>query len=232
MKNAGVTTVVPVWDPLYPILITREATNQLYFPEWFIVGTGLSDTIAGGRLYDQSQWSHAFGVSPLWVPWQTTSVSAGYREYQHARPDDPPGSGGVLINIYNSRINTLFRGIHMAGPGLTQESFQAGLYAYPPTGGRAANPLVFYTPQYPTEIKDFSEVWWDTSVSGPDERGEQGQGSMRRADGGARYQPGQWPTGPPSRANGALLTDDTGHYAHEADGHRHDPNQRCLSCTG
>ena len=230
LKDAGVTTVVPVWDPLYPILITREATNQLYFPEWFIVGTGLSDTITGGRLYDQNQWAHAFGVSPLWVPWATVAASAGYREYHHANPGAQPGSEGVLINIYNSRINTLFRGIHMAGPNLTQDTFRAGLFQYPPTGGRATSPLVFYTEQFPTEIKDFSEVWWDTSTSGPDERGEVANGVMRRADNGARYQPGQWPTGPPSRANGLTVSDDTGHYPHETDGHTHDPNQRCLSC--
>ena len=28
MKNEGVTTIIPIWDPLYPILITKEATNQ------------------------------------------------------------------------------------------------------------------------------------------------------------------------------------------------------------
>ena len=81
------------------------------------------------------------------------------------------------------------------------------------------------------EAKDFSEVWWDPSTSGPDERGESGQGSMMRADGGARYEPGEWPVGPPSRANPANLSDDQPTYPHEADGHTHDLNQRCLSCS-
>ena len=27
MRSAGVTTIVPLWDPLYPILITQEATH-------------------------------------------------------------------------------------------------------------------------------------------------------------------------------------------------------------
>ena len=44
MKGAGVTTSIPYVDPLYPILITREATNQQYFPEWLIAAPGLSDT--------------------------------------------------------------------------------------------------------------------------------------------------------------------------------------------
>jgi len=232
LKAAGVTTVVPVWDPLYPILITREATNQLYFPEWFIMGTGLSDTITGGRLYDQNQWRHAFGISPLWVPWATVANSAGYREYHHAAPGSRSGDEGVLINIYRSRIQTLFRGIHMAGPALTRDSFVAGQYAYPGTGGTPGMPLVYLTPELPTEIKDFSEVWWDANASGPDERGEVAQGVMRRADGGARYQLGQWPTGAPSRANGATVSDDLGGLQdHEADGHTHPAEQRCLSCA-
>lgn len=135
MKGAGVTTIVPLWDPLYPILITTEAFNQLYFPEWFIGGTGLSDTSAAGRLYNQQEWAHAFGISPLWVTWADVRNSPGYREYHHGRPQDADGAEGVLVNIYRSRIQTLFRGIHMAGPNLTNESFAAGQYAYPPTGG-------------------------------------------------------------------------------------------------
>jgi hypothetical protein len=234
MKDAGVTTIVPAWDPLYPILITREATNQLYFPEWFIIGTGLSDTITGGRLYDQQQWRHAFGISPLWVPWATVANSSGYREYHHMRPQDPPGAEGVLVNIYRARIQTLFRGIHLSGPTLTREGFAAAQYSYPPTGGTAGLPLVYLTPEFPTEIKDFSEVWWDADTRGPDERGEVANGMMRRADGGRRYQPGQWPTGDPSRANGATVSDTPeggGDYPHEADGHQHDSDQRCLTCS-
>ena len=58
LKAAGVTTIVPLVDPLSPILITPEATRQNYFPEWFVTGTGLSDTTTAGRLYDQNQWRH------------------------------------------------------------------------------------------------------------------------------------------------------------------------------
>ena len=69
MSSAGVTTVILVVDPLTPTLITTEATKQTYYPEWFITGTGLSDTSAAGRIYDPSQWAQAFGISPLWVTW-------------------------------------------------------------------------------------------------------------------------------------------------------------------
>src|SRR4029079_19301877 len=43
-------------------------------------------------------------------------------------------------------------------------------------------------------IDDFTEIWWDTSVSGPDEIHQQGQGLMEFVDGGKRYRPGEWPS--------------------------------------
>ena len=227
MKNAGVTTIVPLWDPLYPILITKEASNQQYFPEWFVVGTGLSDTTTAGRLYDQLQWRHAFGVSPLWVTWATVARSPGYREYHHARPQDGAGTEGVLVNIYRARIQDLFRGIHMAGPRLTNETYVAGQLGYPKTGGKPAAPLHFFTREDPTEIKDFTEVFWGANVAGPDERGQQGTGMMMKVNGGKRYVPGQWPA-TDSKAfdlNGAIAVSDDppggGEPDHEQDGHRH-----------
>ncbi len=234
MKNEGVTTIIPIWDPLYPILITKEATNQLYFPEWFMVGTGLSDTTTAGRLYDQQQWRHAFGISPLWVTWQTVANSTGAREYHTGAPGTPPGDEGVLINIYRERIQTLFRGIHMAGPNLTTQSWIQGTLAYPKTGGKPAAPLVYLTRQNPTGIKDFVEVFYAVNATGPDERGQQGTGMVMKVDGGKRYDVGQWPGTPPKvfDLNGAIAVSDNppggGDPPHEQDGHAHP--KRCLSC--
>ena len=233
MRQAGVTTIIPVWDPLYPILITQEATRQQYFPEWFITGTGLSDTTSAGRLYDQRQWKHAFGISPLWVTWTSVPTSSGYREFKHGNPNGEPG---VLINIYRAPIALIFRGIHMAGPNLTRESFVKGLYAFPATGGQPRAPLVFITRELPTEIKDFTEVFYAADAQGPDERGQNGSGMIMKTNGGKRYKLGQW-TQDPSRAfdmNGAIaISDDPAlggdNLDHEKDGHRHD--RRCLSCS-
>ena len=237
MKRAGVTTIVPLWDPLYPILITKEATNQQYFPEWFIVGTGLSDTTSAARLYDQLQWRHAFGISPLWITWKTVAKSGGFREYHHvAPPGAQPGDEGVLVNIYRAGIQTLMRGIHMAGPNLTNETFVRGEFAFPKTGCRPAAPLVYLTRQLPTEIKDFTEVWYDYDRDGPDEREEQGQGMVMKAAGGRRYRLGQWTTAPSLAyvSNGALDVSDNppggGDPPHEQDGHKHPQEQHCISC--
>lgn len=236
MRGSGVTTIVPVWDPLYPILITTEASNQQYFPEWLIVGTGLSDTTTAGRLYDQKQWSNAFGISPLWVTWETVAASPGAREYTHGRKGGEGGDGGILINIYRARIETLFRGIHLAGPNLTTDSYVRAQFNYPPTGGSPGIPLFFMTRQFPTEYKDFTEVWYDEVGQGPDERGRQGPGRVLKANGGQRFQLGEWTTDP-SRAfdpAGTVHVSDNPeggtHPPHEQDGHVHPDDQRCLSC--
>jgi hypothetical protein len=238
LKAAGVTTVVPFWDPLYPILITQEATRQAFFPEWIITGTGLSDTTTAGRLYDQQQWQHAFGTSPLWITWATVSKSAGYREYHWARPQDAPGSEGVLINIYRSRIAELFTAVHMAGPDLDQATLSAGAFAYPRTGGTPGRPLLYRTRQYPTAIKDFSEVFYNVNASGPDERGDNGRGMITRADGGKRYQIGQWYTGPPHVFGSApapvTVTDDPpggGDWPTDSNPGSYPASQACLDCS-
>src|SRR5213076_19221 len=123
----AVTSVTMFVDPLSPIEITQAATNQGYYPEWIITGSGLSDTTAAGRLYDQTQWSHAFGISPLWVTWATVAKSYGYREAHHGDPNMKPGGEGVLINIYASVPRLIFQGIHMAGPKLTPQSYANGM---------------------------------------------------------------------------------------------------------
>jgi hypothetical protein len=234
MRAAGVTTVIMVVDPLSPTLITTEASRQQYYPEWFITGTGLSDTSAAGRIYDRNQWSHAYGISPLWVTWTDVKQSEGFREFHHGMPGMRPGDEGVLINIYRAPVQQLFVGIHMAGPKLTADTFAQGQYNYPRTGGTAAAPLVYVTRDYPTQIKDFTEVWYAVDEQGKDERGEQGSGMMMKVDGGRRYEAGQWPVGDPKVfvREGAIAVSDNpqggGPLPHEQDGHKHEG--KCLSC--
>lgn len=236
MKGAGVTTIVAFWDPLYPILITKEATRQAYFPEWFITGSGLSDTSAGGRLYDQQQWRHAFGISPLWVTWKTLANSYGYREFKHGDVKGEFGEPGIFVNLYQGTFDVMFTGVHMAGPNLTNETFVRGELAFPPTGGQPRAPLVYFTRELPTEIKDFVEVWYKFDEQGPDEREQQGSGMVMKANGGKRYQLGQWGT-EPTRAfvdeNTLTVSDDPAlggeNFDHETDGHQH--TKKCLSCA-
>jgi hypothetical protein len=239
MKAAKVTTVLMWVDPLYPILITRQATNQQYFPEWFNTGSGLSDTSAAGRQYDQQQWRHSFGITPLWVTWTEVAQSAGYREFHHGMPGMKPGDEGVLINIYRDPVQTIFTGIQLAGPRLNADTFAQGMFNYPRTGGIPSAPLVFRTRAYPTAIKDFAEIYYDINAQGKDERGEQGSGLVMKSNAGRRYVIGTWPVGTAQVFGDAAGTHPIAISAappggatdppHEQDGHTH--QGKCMSCT-
>jgi hypothetical protein len=236
LRNAHVTTVIMWVDPLYPIFITQQATNQGYFPEWFITGSGLSDTTAAGRLYDQQQWQHAFGISPLSVLWQDVKLSGGYRASHHGDPSLANGQEGALINVYAAYVGNLFLGIHMAGPILTPDGFAKGMFSFPHTGGTAAFPLVYFTRALPSAVKDFTEIWYDIGTRGYDERGNYGTGMMQHVALGRRYQLGQWPANEPNmfvRAGATPNTDTPpggGDPRHEQDGHHH--SGACMSCPG
>lgn len=238
LKNEGVNHVVIVGDPLYPIFITKEATKQNYFPEWFISGTVLIDTTFFGRTYDQAQWRNAFGISPLWVFWEDVQKSYGARTYHHGRPGERAGREGVAVNVYEPFIRYVFTAIQMAGPNLTPANASKGMLSLPPIGGTPAAPLVYFTADRPTAIKDFTEVWWDETGRGKDETNKEGVGILMKSNNGQRYRAGQWPTSNPNvfDPNGAVYTTDNPEggqpsVPHEEDGHTHDyANKRCLSC--
>jgi hypothetical protein len=239
MRNDGITSIIMFVDPLYPILITGEATRQQYYPEWIISGSGLSDTTAAGRLYDQNQWKHAFGISPLWVTWKTVQQSTGYREAHHGDPNMQDGQEGVLINIYNSIPQLIFTGIHMAGPKLSRDSFAQGMFNYPHSGGNPNSPLIYFTRAYPTAIKDYIEIYYDGQRRGPDERALNGTGMIMKMNGGQRYEIGKMPAGDLNAYFNAStnslqdpkavdVKDGIADAPHEQDGHRH--TTKCLSC--
>lgn len=239
MKSEGVTTITLAVDPLYPIFITQEATKQNYYPEWIILGTALSDTTFFGRTYDKAQMRSAFGISPLYVSWADNRNSPGWKEYHHGDPSANEGvtDGKVAVNVNRSVVNILFSGIQMAGPKLDQDTFAQGLFDMPAVGGSPARPLLKFTKADPTWYKDFSEIFWDSTYAGRDEVNKDGAGAFLRVDGGKRYQAGQWPETAPKVFNrdGAVFTTDNppgGPQAtpHAADGHKHDPAKRCMSC--
>jgi hypothetical protein len=237
MVDKDVTTFLGFWDPLSPILFTREMTRQRYFPEHLITGSGLSDTTTAGRLYDSAQWSRAFGLSPLWVTWEDVKKSGGYRAAHHGDPDMPEGEEGVLVNIYTALVSQVFIGIQMAGPKLTPDTFAQGMFRYPRTGGIPGAPLIYFTRQYPNAVKDFVEVWFDIDRQGPDERGDQGSGMMMKVNQGKRYEPGEWPTSEPlafvQNGKEIAVSDNPpggGIVKHEEDGHTH--SGPCKTCPG
>lgn len=233
MKSAGVSNVTCVCDPIYPIFLTQAATQQGYFPEWFIMGSLLTDTTFFGRTYDQQQWSQAFGISPLYVFWKDISKSVGYREYHHAKPGAEPGDEGTQINVIEASFPILWSGIHQAGPNLTPRTFAEGLFKMPARGGVPGSPRFHFSPDSYMAYSDFTEVFWHAEGQGKDETGKDGRGILLKTNNGRRYGPGDWPASDPNvfDLNGAVYTSDEGAtFDHDADGHVHPEDQRCRSC--
>lgn len=200
MKDAGVTTVVFLGDPIMPIYLTQAATAEDYYPEWVIAGTVLTDTTALGRQYDPAQWAHAFGVSNLAgrKPIQQQDQWRLHEWYFGTEPEARLTSGVVW-----PYVQLFMLGVHMAGPNLTPETFQGGLFSYPPSGGGPTTPQIsfgnhgfFEAPDY-ISTDDVTEIWWDPEAEGKDEQDKSEKpGMWRYANGGIRIPPGRMPSGP------------------------------------
>ena len=197
MKQKGVTSLIFSGDPISPAIFTREATKQRYFPEWIITGSALTDTAIFARTFDQTQWNKAFGISFLTAR-SPQEAGAAYKTHlwHHGRTPTADNQYGVLYPM----PLTLFTGIHLAGPNLTPQTWQKGLFSYPVTGsGRVTSTTVSFGNHgiWPftdyTSYDDVTEIWWDPSATGEDEVGNNGAGLYRYVDGGKRYLPGQHP---------------------------------------
>jgi hypothetical protein len=195
LVDRQVTTVVLMGDPVMPGFLTVEATAQGYFPEWVITGTVLTDTTVMGRRFDQQQWTNAFGISSIGVPVGFDQQEA-WLLYEWFNGRDPKAQASVRL-IFESVLQ-LMTGIHLAGPELTPDSFQAALFSYPVSGGTPTAPQISYgsgvfdDPDY-QGYDDVVEIWWDAEATGVDEIGAQGTGMMRYANFGQRYAPGEMP---------------------------------------
>ena len=64
LKSEGVTTVICQCDSLGPVVMTPLATSQAWFPEWFVVGSLITDRNDSARLYDQRQWNQRVRHQP------------------------------------------------------------------------------------------------------------------------------------------------------------------------
>jgi len=202
-KADKVTTVVTASDPFSIGFLTKEATAQEYFPEWFIIGTAAQDTDGFGRGYDQKQVDgHMFGISQL---------SSNAKLFGEAA-DAPklfaklnPGKkilGGTTASLYDSA--NIFNLLQAAGPTLTAENIEKGIAKLPDLGGKDfaagkwsfANSIEGKTDH--TAVDDVREVYWDGQAPpGPEERDKTKKGSFIEVDEGKRYDLGDWPTTEP-----------------------------------
>lgn len=124
MKAAGVTTVLCFCDPLIPIFATQQADTQDYRPEW--VSFDYYDPV--GRNAQQDQWSHALSSGPAAVPASRSEALAAFHlEEPHSNPEEQ------YYSLAYIELAQIFGALQDAGPDLTPETFQKGMFALPPS---------------------------------------------------------------------------------------------------
>ena len=206
LKADNVTTIVDGGDYVFNVVVTKEATTQLYQPEWIITGWGYNDVVLFARLNDQQQWAHAFGPGPVQVLPPPANFESGwgpgslyYWQYGGSKsPSSTANIGAAWATIY-----LLFPCLQLAGPKLTPQTFRDGMFKYQPSpkAGGITNALISWgRTTWPWDdynmYDDATLIWWDNAAQGPDELNNQGVGMYRYLAMVKRDLPGQFPETP------------------------------------
>jgi hypothetical protein len=183
------TDVILLTDTVSPVLFTDRAAEQGYTPEWIEAGT--LNTDMDGQTYDQSEWSHAFGISILGEQ-PAAQATLGWAAYTSVNSDTP---APTIVNTLYQALDEVSIGIEMAGPDLTPQSFSNGLHSW--TGSQPNNSNLefgawkFPAGQYASE-QDTWLMYWD-----PDKTSTQDGSQGAYVVATPRYLVGQFPTGSP-----------------------------------
>jgi hypothetical protein len=188
LKDAGVTSVLCGCDPVMLALgLTPKANEQDYQPEWLTSGLAFVDQDIVSQLIDPNQWQRAYGIAYN-AESEPEGHSFPYAAFKQMRPNDEPAFG--VEEIYY-QLYMLALGLQMAGPNLTPDTFEAGMFAYP--GGSGPRGLWHFAPGDYTSTDDFREIWWDPKrVSSQNNR----EGAWVQLGGGARYTAATVQSGP------------------------------------
>jgi hypothetical protein len=189
LKSEKITSVICGCDPAFPIFLTSKAQEQGYSPEWLITGAGFIDLDVLGQLYQQDQWSNSLGVSFIGAL-QPLRATTGYNAFKAARPNEEPSN---LVDILYYNMYMLVVGLQHAGPQLTPETFERGMYAYP--GGAGPAGTWKFSPGRYTPTQDAREIYWDRNAVSPQNKEK---GSYVDPQPGKRFRPGDWPATDPA----------------------------------
>ena len=168
-KAAGVTSVVLFADPTVVTPIMAAATDQQYFPEWIYTGLAYQDYDVFGRLNDQKQMAHAFGLATLGPA--VIGAPTGLNTFVWYWGTTQGNFWGFAAGLFDP----LYNAMHYAGPTLTAQNIQKGLFAAPAiTTAGVAIGLIGYgktvgLPYDETALFGSGRglVWWDPDTTGP-----------------------------------------------------------------
>jgi hypothetical protein len=185
-KQNGITTLLYFTDPVFPVYLTPQLTDQNYFPENVVVGSAYLDFDSLAQLYNARQWKDAFGLGDLPDMAPVTSYDSG-AIYRTTHGSLPPFISAANIQGY---FTVLASGLQQAGPNLTASTFASGVLTLPPVGGTRFHALIKFGPGDYTGVSDARLIFWDPSKRSPI-NGK--AGSYVSLDNGRRYTLGQMP---------------------------------------
>ena len=163
LKDAEITSVACACDPLMMQALAAAAEAQEYYPEWFIVGVGYIDLDLVGQMISAasgSQWTRAIGGSPSAAP-VPFGESEAYHAYRSVRGDEP----SIAIDVIYAQLMRLVIGIQMAGPELTPQTFETGMFNYPEGNGLLG--AWDFAPDNRAGLIDVRLIFWQPNIPSP-----------------------------------------------------------------
>jgi hypothetical protein len=207
MKQKTITTVVcyciAQQNELQVPKMQGAASGLSYYPEWYWDSTAAMDRTLWQQEYGNPK-HQGFGSSYLWRqgPFETTYA---YKAFLEQEPGQTPNLR-FNFEIYHTFLS-LFSGIQAAGPGLTPDAVQRGMFTfkspdykgeqwlgrakqdpYVPTGGYGGGGPSRYT------FVHTAQAWWYDPTGTPPGRSEP-NGCIRVVEDGRRYFGPEWPRG-------------------------------------
>jgi lysozyme family protein len=188
LKDAGITSVFLLTDSAMNKAMMAAAATQQYSPEWLTTAYNYADLLQLARGYDQTEWSHAFGLSGL-APYATSGTIT---------PVSPWYWGtnlGTTTNFAVEPTAWLASGIQYAGPKLTAKTFQQGQFATPSRSGIAYGKTAGLPyDEYFRRGTTAGVFWYDAKTTGPAQVGGTiGQGVSWYVNNAKQYTAGSFP---------------------------------------
>ena len=195
LHEEGVTTVVVALDFVTMSQLTAYAASSGYVPEWLVTGVGNTDFPEQAREFmSQAEWAHAFGLSALELEYAQNGLDGNVAEsdcYRAVVEVDPSASPQANPCISFASLLQVANGIQGAGPRLTPDTFEQGLFH---AGTRLPSPAWSigggYTPGRHAYPLYAGEIWYDAGATN-----SQGTaGNYRWTHRGQKLTFGQWDT--------------------------------------
>lgn len=199
LKSAGVTSVVLFAEPTMTGALMAAATDQDYKPEWIVTGFQFHDFDGFARTNDQQQMAHAFGIGVLPPAYEGSASSTGIFQWYWGKAQ------GNFDQATQGSMSVIYAAIMYAGPTLTAENIERGLFSVPGAGGSFDDTTNFQYgygksvglpyDEYALLGTDRNLAWWNPDLNGGANAFPTlvGQGKFMYLNDAKRYGYGQFP---------------------------------------